>query len=101
MPASHVMAYMLVGYDKRETWERVLYRFNKMVARGIRPYPMIFGDRYRHLPAGGYNGRVEHKPVWQFQKWAVRRYYHLMPFEAFDNNASGADARQLGLEVAA
>ena len=29
IPAAHVMAYMLVGYDKRETWERVFYRYGK------------------------------------------------------------------------
>lgn len=95
IPPGHIMAYMLVGYDKRETWERVLYRFHKMVDRGIRPFPMIYGDRFRHLPAGGYNGRVAHKPIWEFQKWAVRRYYELIPaFENFDNNGVRADERQ-------
>lgn len=98
IPPHHVMAYMLVGYDKRETWERVLYRFNKMVERGVRPFPMIYGDRHRTLPAGSYNGRVAHKPLWEFQKWAIRRYYELMPFEAFDNNAkASADERQSAL----
>jgi hypothetical protein len=46
---------MLVGYDKRETWERLFYRFNKMVEREIRPYPMVYGDRNRTLPLGGSN----------------------------------------------
>ena len=36
------MAYMLIGYDKRETWERIWYRFNKMVDVGILPYPMVY-----------------------------------------------------------
>ncbi len=101
IPPTHVMAYMLVGYDKRDTWERVLYRFNKMVARGIRPFPMIYGDRHRTLPMGGFNGRVAHKPLWEFQKWAVRRYYELMPFEDFDNNGVRADKAQLSMLVAA
>jgi hypothetical protein len=87
IPPTCLLVYILIGYDKRETWERVLYRFNKMTARGIRPYPMIYGDRHRTLPLGGYNGRIEHKPLWEFQKWAIRRYYEIMPFEAFDNNA--------------
>jgi len=39
--AHHLLAYMLVGYDRRETWERVLYRFRRMTERGIRPFPMI------------------------------------------------------------
>jgi hypothetical protein len=87
IPSRHIIAYMLVGYDRRETWERVLYRFHRMVARGIRPFPMIYGDRHRTLPLGGCNARIAHKPLWEFQKWAVRLYYEMMPFEAFDNNA--------------
>jgi hypothetical protein len=35
----HIMAYMLVGWAKDETLERILYRFNKMTQRGIEPYP--------------------------------------------------------------
>ncbi len=89
VPPSHLMAYMLVGWDKNETWERVLYRFDKMVARGIRPFPMVYGDRHRTLPVGGYNGRIGHKKLWEFQKWAIRRYYELVPFREFDNNAKG------------
>lgn len=87
VPPRHIMAYMLVGFDKNETWERVLYRFEKMIARGIRPFPMIYGDRHRTLPLGGYNGRIGHKPLWEFQKWAIRRYYELVPFREFDNNS--------------
>jgi hypothetical protein len=40
LPPTCLLVYMLVGYDPRETWERVLYRFSKMTARGIRPYPI-------------------------------------------------------------
>jgi hypothetical protein len=36
----NLLVYMLVGYDKRETWERVCHRFNRMVERDIRPFPM-------------------------------------------------------------
>ena len=39
IPPTHLLVYMLIGYDKRETWERVLYRFNRMVECGIRAYP--------------------------------------------------------------
>jgi hypothetical protein len=41
IPPSHLLAYMLVGYDRRETWERVLYRFHRMADLGIRPFPMM------------------------------------------------------------
>lgn len=42
IPAKNVMAFMLIGYDKEETWDRIWHRFNRMVERGIKPYPMLF-----------------------------------------------------------
>lgn len=39
---SHVLAYMLVGFWPDETWDRIWHRFNRMVERGIKPYPMVF-----------------------------------------------------------
>ena len=92
------MVYMLVGYDKHETWERVMYRFQKMVARGIRPYPMIFGERNRGLPLGGCNHRIGHRTLSEFQRWAIRKAYTFIPFEHYDVNAKGrADKRQTDL----
>jgi hypothetical protein len=87
VPPTHLLAYMLIGFDKNETWARLFHRFEKMVARGIRPFPMIYGDKHKTLPLGGYNGRVGHRPLWQFQKWVIRRYYEILTFEQFDNNA--------------
>lgn len=96
IPARNVMAYMLVGYDRRETWERLFYRFNKMVARGIRPYPMVFGDRARTLPLGGCNLPIEGRTLSEFQRWVIRKAYTFVPFEHYDVNAKGrADLRQL------
>lgn len=89
IPPTHLLVYMLVGYDKRETWERVFYRFNRMVARGIRPYPMIYGDKQRGLPLGGYNGRIERRTLGEFQRWVIRKAYTFIPFEAYDVNAKG------------
>jgi hypothetical protein len=65
IPPSHLLAYMLVGYDRRETWERVLYRFHRMADLGIRPFPMVYGDKRRGLPAGAALG-VENKTLGQF-----------------------------------
>lgn len=78
IPAAHVMAYMLVGFFKNETWETIRHRFNRMVERGIRPYPMVFDcretdpERYRRLK--------------QFQRWAVTGLYRAVPFEDYDAN---------------
>lgn len=89
IPPTHLLVYMLVGYDKRETWERVMYRFNKMTARGIRPYPMVYGDKHRPLPLGGINARLQKRTLGEFQRWAIRKAYNFVPFEAYDVNAKG------------
>jgi hypothetical protein len=84
-----LLVYMLVGYDKRETWERIMYRFQKMTARGIRPYPMVYGNRHRTLPLGGHNAKLERRTLGEFQRWAIRKAYTFIPFEHYDVNAKG------------
>lgn len=85
----NLLVYMLVGYDPRETWERLFYRFNKMTERGIRPYPMVFGDRNRTLPLGGTNARIAGRTLSEFQRWVIRKAYTFIPFEYYDVNAKG------------
>jgi hypothetical protein len=79
----HILVYMLVGWDKSETWERLFYRFNKMVSMGLRPYPMVYNN--------------ERKDLKLFQKWVVRRYYELVSWEDF----VGSKGRVPGLHEAA
>ena len=71
IPPRNVMAYMLVGYAKGETWEFVFHRFNRMVARGVLPYPMVY-DRTR-------------KDLKHFQRWAVTGLYRAVPFSEYRN----------------
>lgn len=78
VPGKHVMAYMLVGYDKNETWERIWHRFNRMVERGIRPYPMVYDTRAND--PGRYRG------LKQFQRWVVTGLYRAIPFSDYDAN---------------
>jgi hypothetical protein len=56
IPANHVMAYMLVGFDPDETMDRVLYRFRRMVDRGILPYPMVYDTRSQGPRGGALQG---------------------------------------------
>jgi hypothetical protein len=70
----HIMAYMLVGFDPAETWERLLYRFDKMVEMGIRPYPMVY-DRSR-------------KDLLAFQRWAVTGLYRAVAWADYQHSAS-------------
>jgi len=103
---SMLLVYMLIGYDKRETWERLMYRFSKMVAREIRPYPMLFEPkRKRGLPLGDLqpvvvelskrartlvgdpsDRRWADRTLQQFQRWAIRKYYTVIPFENYDGS---------------
>lgn len=69
VPAKHLMAYMLIGYDPLETWGRIWHRFNKMVERGIKPYPMVYARRRADLLA--------------FQRWVVTGLYRIVPWDAY------------------
>jgi hypothetical protein len=84
IPPAHLMAFMLIGYDRREDWAKVIYRMQKMAARGIRPYPMAFGDPHRGLPNGDYPHDLRGRTLKQFERYVVRRVYQWQPFEAYD-----------------
>lgn len=103
IPPRNVLAYMLVGWDKRETWERVMYRLNKMKALGIRPYPMVFDPIHsrRTIPLGGCNQRIGRRTLAEFQRWVIRKAYTFIEFEDYDVNAKGhAETRQLDMLAA-
>lgn len=70
VPPSHLMAYMLVGYDPEETWERIHHRFDRMVERDIKPYPMVY-DRSRRDLLG-------------FARWAITGLYRAVPFSDYE-----------------
>jgi len=74
--AKRVMAYMLVGYDKRETWDRIWRRFNRMVERGIEPYPMVFDCRA--------TDPKRHHELKRMQRWVVTGLYRAVPFSEYD-----------------
>lgn len=90
IPPRHIRCYMLVGFDKNETWERIHYRFEAMTALGIEPFPMVFDCRATD-PA-------RYRGLKQFQRWAVTGLYRAVAFK--DYNASmksgrGPDGRQM------
>lgn len=69
IPPSHLMVYMLIGYRKGETMAEILYRFQRMVDAGIKPYPMVY-DR-------------TNKTLRDFQQWVIRRYYEVCSWESY------------------
>lgn len=78
VPSKHLMAYMLIGYDPKETWEAIWHRFGEMVRRDIEPYPMVY-DRSR-------------KDLCRFQRWVVTGLYRAVRFEDYDANMKGSAA---------
>lgn len=83
VPPTHLMVYMLVGFDHTETWERIFYRFNRMVERGIKPYPMVYNNDRQDLR--------------HFQRWVIRRYYQFISFEEYDKKYHKVSTQQLAL----
>ena len=69
IPPSHLMVYMLVGFDPLETWERIFHRFDRMVERKILPYPMVYNNQDKELK--------------KFQRWVIRRYYKTIPWKEY------------------
>lgn len=69
IPPSHLMAYMLIGFDPAETWDRIMHRFYTMVAVGILPYPMVYDPTRRDLKA--------------FQRWVITGLYRAVPWREY------------------
>ena len=78
IPPKHLMVYMLVGYADGETFEDIRYRFDRMVERGLMPYPMVYDNLRRDLKA--------------FQRWVVRGVYRYIPWEEYTRKQAEQDA---------
>ena len=87
VPAKHLMAYMLIGYDQAETWDRIWHRFNRMVERGIQPYPMVY-DRSR-------------KDLLAFQRWVVTGLYRAVPWNEYERSTKSPESMAAFERVAA
>lgn len=74
IPANHLMTYMLVGYDPQETWGKIFHRFDRMVERGILPYPMVYNNTRKDLKA--------------FQRWVVTGLYRAVPWQDYNLKAA-------------
>lgn len=71
IPPTHLMVYMLVNHDPRETWERRWYRFGKMVDRGIRPFAMVF------------NKATAPADIVCWQRWINTGLYRHVPWDEY------------------
>lgn len=66
---TNIMAYMLIGYDPLETWDRLWYRFTRMTDLGIDPYPMVYNEARADLKC--------------FQRWVITRTYKTTPWDEY------------------
>lgn len=78
IPPKNLMAYMLIGYDPKETWERIWYRFRKMVDAGIRPYPMVFDKSRTDLVC--------------FQRWVCSGLYRIIPWPDYKRSTKSLES---------
>ena len=78
VPAKHLMVYMLIGYDKADTWDRIWHRFGRMVEAGIQPYPMVY-DRTR-------------KDLLAFQRWVVTGLYRVVPWNEYERSTKSQES---------
>lgn len=78
VPPKHLMAYMLCGYDKSETWDRIWRRFHRMTERGIMPYPMVF-DKAR-------------KDLVSFQRWVIMGIYRIVPWNEYERETRSPES---------
>lgn len=80
IPPKNVMAYMLIGYDFEETWDRIWHRFNRMVERAILPYPMVF-DRKR-------------TDLLSFQRWVLTGLYRIVRWDEYKRSTKSEESIQ-------
>lgn len=78
IPAKNIMAYMLIGFDITETWDRIWHRFNRMVERGIRPYPMVY-DRKR-------------TDLLSFQRWVLTGLYRIVGWDEYKRSTKSEES---------
>lgn len=64
-----IMVYMLCGYWPGETMDDVMYRFEKMKAMGLMPYPMVYDNSNKLLK--------------KFQRWVIRRLHEFIPWPEY------------------
>lgn len=99
IPPHHLMAYSLVGWDEQENWEKILYRHQKMVERGVRPYVMIHENARDRDPEGS---APDWKALKKLQRWTNMGLYRAgISWENYDVSYKTArhvqDERQMPL----
>jgi hypothetical protein len=78
-----IMVYMLCGYWPGESMDDVMYRFEKMKALGLMPYPMVYDNTNKTLK--------------KFQRWVIRRFHEFIPWSEYLNKHDQEPAALLAI----
>lgn len=85
IPAKHLMVYMLIGYAPGETMDLIMYRYRRLKEAGCLPFPMVYNNQNRELR--------------RFQRWVVRRYDEVVPWEEYGHRHHRQHLAMPGLEA--
>ena len=106
IPPQRLMVYMLVGFDPRETMERVLHRHRRLVERGCHAYPMVYDPAFDDATDGEetetpeeraerereeFPDRPTRRELRTFQRWVIQRYAEFIPWQEFLRGESGTE----------
>ena len=98
IPPKHLMVYMLIGFDEKETMDRIFHRYNLLVKAGCKPYPMVFDpidddppDNQKDEPHQEEDPevlRLKNRRLRAFQRWVIGRYAEFLPWREYWNEDS-------------
>ena len=78
LPA-HIMVYMLIGFDPKETEQDILYRIGKLKDAGLLPYPMPY-----IAPGADPDSDPKYLHLRKIQRWVIKRLYEFVPWEDYN-----------------
>ena len=103
IPSKHLMVYMLIGFDQKETMDQIFHRYNLLVQAGCKPYPMVFDPIDDDSPDSGEGNaalqarkesisqdedealKLKGRRLRAFQRWVIGRYAEFLPWKEYWN----------------
>ncbi len=92
---SRLMAYMLTGFDKSETFERIERRFWTMATAASVRTRWCSSTRRPGEPRNGLSAR----DLKRFQRWVILQRYHACAFQDFDESVRDRRAKPSGPDL--
>ena len=120
----HLMVYMLIGFDPKETMDQIFHRYNLLVKTGCKPYPMVFDpidddppdndsltnnflsnnflsnnplDNRKPEPYQEEDPealKLKNRRLRAFQRWVIGRYAQFIPWKEYWNEDSPPEEKR-------